>query len=178
MTGKMKRDRKKKQKEPYNNNNKTKKQNQPSSNSSNVRWKKGKFRGNVGLSDTRASKGRNENFLGGGSSNRNSSTKFRVTLDGSGDFSKKKRGGGGGGGGGRSAPRRNNNNNNNSGRKNGRGRRAPPLMVPQPRSAADLDADLDSYKRKAPKKPATVDDLDAEMDAYNAKRKQPVDEGK
>ena len=152
----MNRDRKKKQKEPYNKatNNKGK------NGTNNVRWKKGKFKGNGnGLSDTRGNRRNNTSY---GFSNRNSSVKFRVTLDGSGDVSK-----------GRG---RNNNNNRNKRNNNRRRQRAPPVMKPQPRSEADLDADLESYRQKAPKKPVTADDLDADMDAYNSKRKQPKDD--
>ena len=157
----MNRDRKKKQKEPYNKGTNNKGKN----GMNNVRWKKGKFKGNGnnGLSDTRGNKRNNNSY---GFSNRNSSVKFRVTLDGSGDYQKGR-------------GRNNNNNKRNNNRRNNRRpekKRAPPVMKPQPRSEADLDADLESYRQKAPKKPVTADDLDADMDAYNSKRKQPKDD--
>ena len=113
----MNRDRKKKQKEPYNKatNNKGK------NGTNNVRWKKGKFKGNGnGLSDTRGNRRNNTSY---GFSNRNSSVKFRVTLDGSGDVSK-----------GRGRNNNNNNNNRNKRNNNRRRQRAPPVMKPQPRS--------------------------------------------
>ena len=139
----MNRDRKKKQKEPYNKGTNNKGKN----GMNNVRWKKGKFKGNGnnGLSDTRGNKRNNNSY---GFSNRNSSVKFRVTLDGSGDYQKGR-------------GRNNNNNKRNNNRRNNRDRKrmSPPVF-------ADLDADLDSYRQKAPKKPVTADDLDG-MDAYN-----------
>ena len=161
----MNRERKTKQKEPYN---KTNRKNNKNDSGNNFRWKKGRFKGNNGLSDSRGSKKNGKQSYG--FSNNNSSVKFRVTLDGSGDIGKAKKGGEG--------RRRNNKNQNRKRPEKNQGRRgrSPPVMTPQPQSAADLDADLESYQQKAPKKPVTVDDLDAEMDAYNSKRKQPKDD--
>lgn len=167
----MNRDRKMKMKEPYQKNHNSSKTNGSDNNSRS--FKVGKFGKGGGLFDSRSSRGRNKvpaSLFGSSSGN---GVNFRVTLDGTGDYTNRKKGGRG---------RRNSNENNRKGtgrsERNGRrGRRVPPpLMTPQPQSAADLDADLDSYKRRVPAKPVTADDLDAQMDAYNAKRK-PKDSG-